>query len=299
MPDRPAFDPHKGVADATGRPAVSVVMPLLNPHPVYFRQAIASVLGQTFKDFELIIVEEAGARTAQDMLGEFRDPRIRHIFSAQRTSQTAQRNRALAAARAELVASLDADDIAHPRRLEKQVAFMNGHPDVSVLGSQLAVMDSKGQHLGYRAYPHDHESIVRTMPRANPIAHPSVMCRRSAVLAEGGYRLARYAAEDYELWSRLAHRGLRFANHPEPLLRYRIHPEGIKTRMLRSVLRGTLEVKRRYWADQMSLAARTRLLAEHLLLCVPPSLVLKAFLRTHYRKDLPGQDSSLSWSVPA
>ena len=116
------------------KPIVSVVMPVLNPHPVYFRQAIESVLNQTFEDWELVIVEDQSPRPAAEILKDYPDPRIRHFVRSQRTSLGDAMNLGLHEARAELVAILHADDISEPERLEKQVKFMENHPEVAVLG---------------------------------------------------------------------------------------------------------------------------------------------------------------------
>jgi glycosyltransferase involved in cell wall biosynthesis len=263
-------------------------MPVLNPHPVYFPQAVQSVLSQTHRDLELIIVEDPSERSAQGLLAPFHDSRIRHLTNPTRTSLVKQLNRGLNEARGELVARLDADDIAEPERLAKQVAFLNAHPDVTVLGSQMTIIDIAGNVLGYRHYPRSHEAIFRSLCRFNPMGHPTVMFRKAAILKAGGYQYDRYpATEDYELWSRLATIGHRLANLPEPLLRYRIHPEGMKTAKLRGILRGTLEIKRRYWGDHMDLRARARMWAERLLLWMPPWLVLRLFIATQYTRQQP------------
>ncbi|MEO8702118.1 MAG: glycosyltransferase, partial [Kofleriaceae bacterium] len=134
-------------------PLVSVVMPVLDPHPVYFREAVESVLAQTLTDLELVIVEDPSAARGTEMIAELRDPRIRHIVNATRTSLVDQRNQGLHAARGELVALLDADDIAVPARLQKQVDYLRRHPDVDVLGSQLFIIDHEGTQVGMRSYP--------------------------------------------------------------------------------------------------------------------------------------------------
>lgn len=192
-----------------------------------------------------------------------------------------QLNRCLHEARAELVARQDADDISEPDRLEKQVAFMTAHPEVTVLGTQLAVIDEKGHLLGYRRYPCDHDSIVAAMRMWNPIANPSVMFRRQAVLEVGGYHHAYPPCEDYELWCRLAKQGTRFANLSEALVCYRVHPESAtKGYKVRVALLYTMKIKRIYWHNEMDFKARMRLLAERLLLLLPPRFVLWLFLKT-------------------
>jgi glycosyltransferase involved in cell wall biosynthesis len=263
-------------------PLVSVVMPVFDPRPDYLRQAAGSILRQTFSDLELIIVEDPGPRSAAEVVAELDDPRVRYYPTPQRTSLIDQRNRGLAKARAELVALLDADDVAEPDRLRKQIDYLHAHPDITVLGSQIHVIDESGLPLGYRFYPMDHESIVSALRLFNSVSQPSVIFRKTPVVEAGGYRYGKHRAEDYELWCRLARRGLRFANYPEPLIRYRIHPEQSKIAQLRSTIRGTLEVKRMYWRNRMDGKALARLWGERLLLWLPTWFVLRLFIKTQY-----------------
>src|SRR5205807_7296525 len=135
--------------------------------------------------------------------------------SPQRTSLLCQRNQALAEARADLVAILDADDVCEPDRIEKQLGYLRAHPEVTVLGSHIRVIDGAGRTRGYRLFPLDHEGVVRTLPLCNPVCQSSVLMRKEAVLAAGGYRYGAYVGvEDYELWFRLARSGARFATYP-------------------------------------------------------------------------------------
>ena len=269
------------------RPLVSVLMPVLNPHPVYFREAVQSVLAQTLEDFELIIVEDPSPASAADTLTGFNDARIHYYRNLQRTSLIQQRNKTLDYSRADLIACLDADDICEPTRLQKQFECLEQNPHISVLGSQLSIIDASGAHCGYRHYPRNHCEIEKAMARFNPIANPSVMFRKTAVVAVGAYQYDRYPAEDYELWCRLAQAGVQFANHPEPLLRYRIHPGGMKSEKLKGIIRGTLEIKRMYWVTTMGFSGRVRMWLERCLLLLPSWLVLRMFTVTQYRRRPP------------
>jgi glycosyltransferase involved in cell wall biosynthesis len=268
------------------RPAISVVLPVLEPHPIYFRQAVESILSQDRGDFELVIVEDPSPRSAGLLLADYVDSRIRHVLNSKRTSLVDQLNRGLKEARGELVARMDADDIAEPNRLRRQYDLFSRMPEVAVAGSQLRIIDEHDGHRGYRAYPVTHEAILAALPCYNPLAHPSVMFRRTIVSDAGGYR-SRMHNEDYDLWSRLAVAGHRFANHSEALLRYRVHPGAVKATRLRMMIRGTLEVKNRYWRTGMSLRNRFRMLGESCLLAMPPRLVMELFKRTAYRSELP------------
>lgn len=267
------------------KPKVSILMPVYNPHPVYFRQSLQSILSQTFQDWELVMVEDPAPRSAQEILQEFRDPRIRHFLNKERTSFLEQSNRCLFSAQGTLVACLDQDDICEPTRLEKQAAFLEENPQVTVLGTQLAIIRKDGSLFGYRRYPCKHEAILKAMQYFDPIANPSVMFRKQVAIAAGGYQLAESPFVDYELWCRLAKSGAVFANLPEPLVRYRVHLDSVtKGTKVRDTLRNTIRVKKMYWQDQMEFGARLRLWAEQLLLLLPPSVVVWLFLKTQITK---------------
>jgi glycosyltransferase involved in cell wall biosynthesis len=261
-------------------------MPVLDPHPVYFLQAVRSVLEQTLADFELIIVEDPSPTAAAGFLKDFADSRIRHVANPKRTSLVEQLNQGIGLARSDWIARMDADDIALPDRLEKQMAFLVEHPKVSVFGSQLAIMDDNGRPLGYRAYPRDHAAILRAMRRFCSMAHPSVVMRKDVILAAGGYRHVR-RAEDYDLWCRVAEAGGVFANHAEALVRYRLHGGSAKSTGLREQLRNTLAVKQTYFSGKMSLGDQARYWGERALLWFPPRLVHWLFLRYQFRARLP------------
>ena len=241
------------------QPAVSVIMAVLNPHPAFFPQAVRSILDQTFELLELIIVEDPSPRDGRAMIADIHDFRIRHIVNPNRCGLIQQRNRALSEARADLVAILDADDVAEPDRLRKQVEYLTAHPDIGVLGSQITVVDERGEVLGYRSFPETPEDVLDALPRIVPLAQSSVTFRRSLVLDAGGYQNTVHPhVDDYELWSRLAIRGVRIANHPEALVKYRVHSEMGKATKLHEVIRGVLRVKRLYWLDRMGVKGRTR-----------------------------------------
>jgi glycosyltransferase involved in cell wall biosynthesis len=277
-------------------PAVSIVMPVLDPDPAYFRQALACVLGQTFRDFELLIVEDPGATSAADLLAKTPDPRIRHLRNDTRTSLVRQLNRGLEAARAPLVARFDADDLCEPTRLERQLAVLAAHPEVTVVGSQITIIDEGGRPLGRYAYPLDHAAIVAALRRSNPFSHPSIVMRKDAILAAGGYRYDRYPVEDYELWCRLAQRGARFANLPDVLVHYRVHAGATKSRKLRDTLRGLLAVKWEYWDGRLGWGDRAVMAVERLCLLLPPRIVLRLMRARWQRTAAPQFSARPVWS---
>lgn len=266
-------------------PLISVNMCVYRPHPVYFREAVQSILNQTFEDFELIIVEDPseldGREMIRDLLG---DSRIRYIYNDTRTGLIAQRNRALAESRAEWVAILDADDVAKPERLETQWLFIRNNPGVSVVGSWIEIINEKSQPVGFRTYPQQHEAIAQAMRRYNPIAQPAVTYFREAARSAGGYRGEMYV-EDFDLWCRMLKQGYTFANIPQTLTRYRVHSGGAtKTSHLRHVLRNTIRIKKEHFSSEMNIGDKARLIVERCLLYLPRQLVYQLFCLLTFRR---------------
>jgi glycosyltransferase involved in cell wall biosynthesis len=136
---------------------------------------------------------------------------------------------AFTAARGALVAIHDADDESRPDRLERQVAFLRAHPEIGVLGSAAEVIDERGDAIAPYRVPLADRDARRLLRRAPPFVHGSVLLRREAYEAAGGFRPVFRCAEDYDLWLRVPPR-FGFANLPEPLYRWRLHGEGTFTR---------------------------------------------------------------------
>ena len=266
-------------------PLVSIVLPVFEPHPVYFRQAIDSILSQSFNDFELIVVEDPSRSSGQSLLRDVADRRLNYILNAERTSLPRQHNRGLQEAHGQFICRFDADDICEPNRVERELAFLQSHPDVDVVGSCLTAIDDHGVAIGMRRYPIEHRDIVAAMRRFNPIANSTVMFRREVYERFGGWRDSALPAQDYEWYSRLAAGGARFANLAEPLVRYRLHGGSIKSSKLRGTIQTTLEVKKMYWRRDMDLRSRAVMAAERALLYLPESLVLWLFTAVRYRRS--------------
>jgi glycosyltransferase involved in cell wall biosynthesis len=259
-------------------------MPVYRPQRQYLAEAIDSVLGQTLSDLELVIVEDPSDATGRDLVEQRRDPRIRYILNEQRTGLARQHNRAVCEARGQFIARFDADDICEPDRLEKQVAYLEAHPDIDVVACQLRIIDDSGTIIGRRDYPQEHDEIVRAMRRYNPISGSNATFRRHVPAEVGGWREGiDRPAQDYEWYSRVATRGHRFAILPEPLIRYRRHGSQIKARKLRGTLLTTLEVKRLYWLKTMDPVSLLLFACEASMLLLPASVVLWLFKKLRYK----------------
>ena len=196
-------------------PAVSVLLSVYNGG-ARIAAAVDSVLGQTAGDLELIVIDDGSTDATPERLARVHDPRVRVVRQA-RTGLTRALNRALALARAPLVARLDADDTAAPERLERQRAFLERAPEVGLLGTAARELDERGRLVRLVQPPADDAALRRGLIRRNPFVHSSVMLRRELLDKAGGYDEAYPVAQDYDLWMRLAAL-TRLANLTEPLV---------------------------------------------------------------------------------
>jgi hypothetical protein len=186
----------------------------------FLRPAVESILGQSYRELELLVMDDGSRDESAAIVASFRDPRVRLHGRAERRGLVATLNEGLDLVRTEYVARMDADDVAHPERLARQVTFLDAHPSVAVLGT--AVKDIGAQRRGY-ALPRDHGAIRARLLFDWAIAHPSVMLRPVVLRAHGlRYDPAYPHAEDYALWVEVAARA-EVANLPEQLLQYRHH----------------------------------------------------------------------------
>lgn len=220
-------------------PKVSVIMPAYNAEK-YIAQAIESILGQTFDDFEFIIINDCSSDRTEEIILSYDDPRIVYLKNAQNLGVAKTLNRGLAIARGEYIARMDADDISMPERLEKQTKHLDRYADCGICGSNLRFF---GEHIGEQPffYSQTHSEIFGDAIFNSPFAHPVVMFRAS-VLKE--YQLSYVSefegVEDYHLWHCLL-RVSKGYNLQEELLHYRVHNKQVtqiyKDKQLEALLR--------------------------------------------------------------
>jgi glycosyltransferase involved in cell wall biosynthesis len=196
-------------------PAVSVLMGVYNGAP-WVARAVESVLGQTMPDLELIVVDDGSTDATPALLSAVRDPRLM-VERQAHAGLTPALILAMARARAPLIARLDADDVALPTRLERQIAFLEAHPGVGLLGSAARVVDEHNREATVIRPPEEDRAIRRALIRRNPFVHSSVMLRRTIAVQAGGYDPSFAVAQDYDLWLRLAPLTA-MANLAEPLV---------------------------------------------------------------------------------
>ena len=217
---QPAGESQHSV-DMGQSPKISVVLPVYNTER-YLREAVDSILAQTFTDFEMVLINDGSTDSSGDICRAYakRDPRVVLIDCPTNGGLVSALNEGLAKARAPLIARMDADDIATPERFACQYAHMVEHPKLAVLGSAFRWMDETGQVTGSMQCPLNPKKNLESA-FAPFVVHSGVMMRKDVVLEAGSYRAAFTHAEDYELWLRLVERGHDIANLPQPLLNVR------------------------------------------------------------------------------
>ncbi|MGQ0736170.1 MAG: glycosyltransferase [Acidobacteriota bacterium] len=208
-------------------PAVSVLMAVYNGER-HLAAAIDSILAQTHRDFEFIVVDDGSTDGSRAIVERAKDPRIRLIALGRNVGLSAALNEGLAAATSPLVARQDADDLSEPRRLEHQLAVMTARPEVALLGTRATALNEDGTRAGLVWRPTGVASIRWYSLFDNPFAHTSVMFRTRVVRDELGGFDARHDpfSQDYGVWCRVIARHA-FANLPDALVRYRVHGASI------------------------------------------------------------------------
>ena len=203
-----------------GQPLVTVFMAVYNGEK-YIKEAIESILGQTFADFELLIVNDGSTDGSMAVIADIKDSRIRVLHNERNMGIFLTRNKGIAEARGKYFATLDCDDVALVDRLEKQVDFMRRYPDCAVCGSMAFMIDGASQVTGRFEPPAGMEELPSYLFFANCFINSTTLIRAD-VLKSLRYRNGFEPAEDYDLFCRLAE-SHPVANIGYPLVRYRVH----------------------------------------------------------------------------
>lgn len=214
-----------------GPVCVSVLLPVFNAETT-LRTALTSVLDQSFADLEAVVIDDgsddSSSRIVADIASE--DSRVR-LFKQSHQGVTAALQAGLRNCRGKYIARMDADDIAMPERFAKQVAYLEAHRDVVVLGGAARLSVPGRSLITTIDPPLTHDALVWALKSGSPFVHSTVVMRRETLVQVGGYRAAFRFSQDYDLWLRLAEIG-RLANLSDIVLEYRVSPEQIATKHL-------------------------------------------------------------------
>jgi glycosyltransferase involved in cell wall biosynthesis len=210
------------MSDST--PDISVLMPVYN-NADYLREAVQSILDQTYSNFEFLIIDDGSKDASPEILADFAkaDDRVK-VITQENQGYAQALNNAVDLARASLLARMDADDIAYPDRFAIQVAYLEEHPECVACGGRTLFIDNEGRPIREWSTEQTHEEIdaAHLAGHGGILVHPAAMMRRSAVIAVGKYRTEYLYAEDLDFFLRMAENG-RVSNVPELVLQYRQH----------------------------------------------------------------------------
>ena len=200
-------------------PKVSILMPVYRTAP-FLREAMDSILAQQFGDFELIVLDDCSPDNAWEIVESYDDPRIVRYRGVENKGLGNVLNVGMDMARGEYIARMDSDDIALPERLQRQVQYLDDHPEIDFCS---CAMELFGDGQGLWVRDADADKVRITALFFSPVLHASGMWRREAFERHGlHYNQQMVPAEDYDLWCRALVAGVRMVNLPDPLYRYRI-----------------------------------------------------------------------------
>lgn len=203
---------------------ISVIMSVYNAEK-YLKEAVDSILNQSFKDFEFIIINDCSKDSSTKILKEYEEvnDNIILLHNLDNFGLTRNLNLALSIANGKYIARMDADDISNSSRFERQIGFLKKEKSTyDIVGTFSEDIDGKGKKIRTRTVPVTHSAILRMLPRLSPLIHPTVMFKKSSVQRIGFYNTKYKTSQDLELWLRSAGAGLKFYNIPEYLFQYRM-----------------------------------------------------------------------------
>lgn len=214
----------KLLRSATRDPLVSIIFPVFNSAK-FLKISLQSLLNQTYKNFELIAINDGSTDESKKILTSVSDQRIRYIEHSHNLGLVTTLNEGLRVARGKYIARMDPDDISVNNRIEKQVQYLEKNSKIDILGSWI-------QNFGLYNYiwkvHKTHDYITTKLLFETSIPHPSVMFRRESIIKTAiTFEEKYHGAEDFMFWSKLAQCGLKFANIQENLLKYRTHPNQV------------------------------------------------------------------------
>lgn len=205
--------------------AVSVLMPVYNAEK-YLDPAIESIVNQTFKDFEFVIIDDGSSDASWKILKSWsqKDQRIKVFRNKVNLRTTKTLNKGLKKAKGKYIVRMDADDWSYPDRIERQYLFMEKNADIGVSGGTIEICDEKLKIINKRGYPKSDKQVREKIFRYSPFAHPSTIWRASLLKKVGGYNENLPLSQDYELYFRIG-KFSKFGNLSKTLLKLRTHSD--------------------------------------------------------------------------
>lgn len=268
------------------KPLVSVIMPVYNAGD-FLMEAIESILNQTYHNFELIIIDDCSTDNSLSIINSYKSKypeKIKVVKTKKNLNCGGDRcaNKGLKYAKGKYVARMDADDIAHPKRLEKQVAFLEKNPSIFLVGSDAYLIDKNGKVIGEKLEPQTNDKIYKAYYSYHPIIHPSSMYKRFQGNKPFIYQIGYKANNDYYTFFKLLCQGYKYANIKQKLIYYRIHYGNntllnMKTKFL-NTLKVRLKMVFKYQYKPTINGVISTILQTMLLLILPEIVLRKLYI---------------------
>lgn len=259
---------------------VSVLMPAYNVEK-YITFAIESVLNQTFKNFELLIIDDGSTDSTFEIIKKYSnlDHRIKISQNRENLGVSKTRNNLIKEARGKYIMWQDADDISLPHRIEEQFSYMETHPDLMIVGGFLQFIDESGKKLSIRSYAESDSQLRKHIFKYSPVSQPVAMIRKEVFEKSGLYDESLNQAEDLDISFRIGKYG-KFSNIQKVLLDYRYYPESLSAQKLKENISSTLIVRRKAvskYGYTMSIGDHLAYIASWGVQFVPPAITQKVF----------------------
>ncbi|MDF9801100.1 glycosyltransferase involved in cell wall biosynthesis [Catalinimonas alkaloidigena] len=220
------------------QPLITVIMSVYNGLP-YLRDAITSILHQSFSDFEFLIIDDASTDESVNVINSYNDSRIQLYQNQSNIGLTASLNKGLKLAKGKYIARMDADDISEHTRIEEQISLMEKHADIGLCGSWYQIIDGR-----VIKKPITHEEIMLGMLRRNPFGHSTIMIRASLLNKHKLiYNENFTSSQDYDLWSRIVEHTKAY-NIPKVLVKYRLHTNQVSVKKEKEQLKNESKIKK-------------------------------------------------------
>lgn len=261
-------------------PLVSIVMPVYNAED-FLGEAIESVFGQTYSNWELIAIDDGSTDNSLNILRDFhlKDKRVRVLVNESNRGVAETLNRGIRAAKGIYIARMDADDLMKPLRLERQIHFMKKHPSYVAVGTWMEVIDPISRVKRLRKLPSKHQQIYDMMYYAMGLQHPSVMFNRTLIPSNfDWYRRVKYA-EDLDMFLRLVHYG-KLANIPQYLYQYRVMKTNESLKNIKATFNAALKVRKRavlQYGYTPTLEGKIKQSLSKMLMLLPQPLIMKVY----------------------
>ncbi len=260
------------------QPLVSVIIPTYNQEK-YIKKTLESVLSQTFKSIEIIVVDDGSTDETAEIVNSFNEPRIIYIWQKNK-GPAAARNTGIKRAQGKYIAFLDADDLWLREKLERQINFMEKNSEIGLLGTGCYEINHKGEMMSKKIFPTKNKILKKILIRYNPFIQSSIMLKKEIFDKKEGYNESFPQSEDYELWLRIA-KNYKIANLPEYLVMKRYYKESLSPTKDKEQLLFVLKAKKKaILNDQYPKWCYIYLLKSYLFLKTP------FFLRKFVRKYL-------------